>query len=332
MQRWTSLVKTAKHQIYISQCRSPFLNLSIEHYLLQNSNPVSTILILYVNEPCVVIGRNQNPWLEANLSSLKPNLKLVRRRSGGGTVYHDEGNVNYSVICPTADFTRDKHAEMVTKAIRIFNDRARVNERHDIVIDVGPLLPQSQMPPETDMHRTKYDATLPPLKVSGSAYKMVRGRCLHHGTCLVASSQLHRISTYLQSPAQAFIKAKGVDSVRSPISNVLGNRASRNYQGLESEAVKPFTVQFQALVVSAFAEMYRLDSQHIQQIMFKELRNTAIWEENDLLMGYLSPKTRTVQEIADGVEYLKVCLSGIMDGLSTDSVSLVKSMDIWTNA
>ncbi|KAL2128502.1 hypothetical protein VTI74DRAFT_9102 [Chaetomium olivicolor] len=220
-------------QIYRSTSTDPYLNLSIEHHLLTRSHPDSTILFLYFNRPCVVIGRNQNPWLEVNLHRLRQGLPppsqkdvspsadssteaaaaagqkktsqyvpvaLVRRRSGGGTVFHDLHNANWTVICPPAVFDRDRHAEMVVRALQALGVRGvRVNERHDIVMDVGS------------------DGTF---KVSGSAYKLTRTRSLHHGTCLLRSENLRRVGGLLRSPAEGFIKARGVESVRSPIRNV----------------------------------------------------------------------------------------------------------------
>ncbi|KAK3293577.1 uncharacterized protein B0H64DRAFT_216499 [Chaetomium fimeti] len=210
-------------QIYRSTSTDPYLNLSIEHHLLQRSHPDSTILFLYTNRPSVIIGRNQNPWLEVNLHALREGLPpqppsssrsetpdantntpiaLVRRRSGGGTVFHDAGNTNYSVICPPAVFDRDRHAEMVVRALRGLGvGRARVNERHDIVVDVS----------------SSGGGTF---KVSGSAYKLTRTRSLHHGTCLLTSENLGRVSRLLRSPAEGFVKARGVESVRSAIRNV----------------------------------------------------------------------------------------------------------------
>jgi lipoate-protein ligase A len=191
-------------QIYISRSRDPYLNLSIEQYLLQNAPENATVLFLYTNRPCIVIGRNQNPWVEVNLGLLRNGplaVELVRRRSGGGTVFHDEGNVNYGVICPTQSFNRDKHAEMVVRALhRLGVSTAAVNERHDIFLDGH--------------------GGSRPLKVSGSAYKLTRLRSLHHGTCLLSSPNLNRIGSFLKSPAKPFIKARGVDSVGSPITNV----------------------------------------------------------------------------------------------------------------
>ncbi|KAK8107355.1 lipoate-protein ligase A [Apiospora kogelbergensis] len=224
---------TNRVQIYVSRSHDPYLNLSFEHYLLQKSHPDSVVLLLYTNRPCVVIGRNQNPWLEVALSALhRPELlapsgtdhadagdvdalgvQLVRRRSGGGTVFHDLGNVNYSVLCPPAAFDRDRHALMVVRALRSLGvSTARVNERHDIVLD--------DVPPDND--------NTPPstFKVSGSAYKLTRLRSLHHGTCLLSTPNLDRVGRFLRSPAAPYLKARGVDSVRSPIRNVgVGNAA-----------------------------------------------------------------------------------------------------------
>ncbi|KAH6662734.1 hypothetical protein B0J14DRAFT_285293 [Halenospora varia] len=219
---YTTSNPAKKTQIYLSRSKDPYLNLSIEHYLLQKSPPESTILFLYTNRPSVILGRNQNPWTEVNLqllraSPLKPDL--VRRRSGGGTVFHDEGNVNYSVICPTSAFNRDKHAEMVVRALKKLNvEDVKVNERHDIVVE----------PPNGR-----------PLKVSGSAYKLTRLRSLHHGTCLLNSPNLYNISRMLKSPAKQYITAKGVESVSSPIANV-----------------NVSNVDFETAVVKEFGDMY----------------------------------------------------------------------------
>lgn len=222
-------------QSYISTSRDPFLNLSIEHYLLQKTEPESAVLFLYVNRPSIILGRNQNPWLEVNLALLgttrgRPETEppglgavdLVRRRSGGGTVFHDEGNVNWAVISPSAHFTRDKHAEMVVRALRSCGvGRARVNARHDIVLDQGQR--GADTDPE-DTHSTPYEATdfdvARPLKVSGSAYKLTRNRALHHGTCLLSSPNLNVIPHYLRSPAKPFMTARGVESVSSPVGNI----------------------------------------------------------------------------------------------------------------
>ena len=252
-------------QAHISRSRDPYLNLSIEHFLFESSPADSTVLFLYTNRPCVIIGRNQNPWLETNLnilnggrrladgaiapsaapsSALLDKVDLVRRRSGGGTVFHDHGNVNWSVTCPPDRFTRDKHAEMIVRALRRLGvERARVNERHDIVLDQGPQ--GGAITDKTDTHVTPFTSKepaaggQPPLKVAGSAYKLTRTRALHHGTCLLASPNLDVIHRYLDSPARPFIKARGVESVRSPVGNVGIENAV-----FEEEAQREFSLAY----------------------------------------------------------------------------------------
>jgi lipoate-protein ligase A len=203
------------------------------------------VLFLYTDRPSIVIGRNQNPWVEVNLGLLKNKLgkyekiDLVRRRSGGGTVFHDEGNVNYSVICPTSVFDRDTHAHMVVRALQSLGvTRAKVNERHDIVLDVRPKEEKGEDIDEQALP----EAARRPLKISGSAYKLTRLRSLHHGTCLLNSPNIGSIGQYLRAPAKPYILARGVDSVPSPITNV--NLANDQF---ESAVVNEFTKLYGAV-------------------------------------------------------------------------------------
>ena len=309
---------SSKYQIYISHSNDPYLNLSIEHFLLQESTQHSTVLFLYVNRPCVVIGRNQNPWLEANLKLLAGPIRpsvwtdegsitsgpftlvdLVRRRSGGGTVFHDYGNVNYSVICPTADFTRDKHVEMVVRAIRRDNDRARVNERHDIVLDQGNRLPPEAIPDPNDTYETAFQPfspKLPPLKVSGSAYKLTRTRSLHHGTCLINSPNINGISAYLHSAARPFLKARGVDSVRTPVANV--------YASYQPNAIP----RFMKHVVEAFGKKYEL-SQFAPGILEEAQTSLELLQGEEWVCGAVGDHVAEIPMIEAGVKELKVWAS-----------------------
>jgi lipoate---protein ligase len=240
-----------------SRTTDPFLNLAIEDHLLRTSHVDTHILFTYVNRPCVVIGRNQNPWLEVNLAALKSGVSigaeedaayreevlLVRRRSGGGTVFHDEGNLNYSFIVPNdKHFTRNRHAEMVVQAIHrtsskltlrgeqilspALKEGIRINDRHDIVMparaEPGPVVAKGGQT----------------VKVSGSAYKLTRRRALHHGTLLFSSPNLKSIGSYLRSPARGFIDAKGVESVRSPIGNLRFSHTPSIREALRTEIEK----------------------------------------------------------------------------------------------
>ena len=319
--RFIHAVKSpVKHHIYVSRSHDVAVNLSIEHYLFQKSHPNSTVLFLYVNNPCIVIGRNQNPWLEVNnarirqsTASLSPStrldkdpaslrdvIKVIRRRSGGGTVFHDLGNVNFSVISPPANFQRDKHAEMVVRAIRKTNPCARVNERHDIVLDPGPLLERRDLPDPEDTHRTAYaygDGLDAPRKVSGSAFKLVRQRALHHGTCLLASPNISSISEYLRSPARPYMKARGVDSVRSPIANITDYKQQEG--GLTVST-------FQRQIIDAFLQMYNLDVNKAS--IFPEMSAflTELGDDNSCASGVVDDTLLEIPEIAKGVQEIQV--------------------------
>ena len=304
---------TSKYQIYSSQSDDPYLNLSIEHFLLRKTPAHSTVLFFYVNRPCVVIGRNQNPWLEADLkllahrpastklrasmSATEGHIDLVRRRSGGGTVFHDGGNVNYSVICPTEDFTRDKHVEIVAEALRRVAPHARVNERHDIVLDQGGRDLSDPEPDSSNMHETAYQihGEEPALKVSGSAYKLTRTRSLHHGTCLLNSPNLKNISRYLRSPARPFMKARGVDSVRSPVGNV--------YQDIQDDV----SLRFQRDVVEVFGARYGLGQECLEGFrMAKE--HGDMHQGQDWICGSLGNATGEVSEVQAGMRELQVSI------------------------
>ena len=293
------------HQLYISHANDPFLNLSIEHFLLTHTPPTSTTLFLYANRPSVIIGRNQNPWLESNLRALRspsaslsgpanPPIDLVRRRSGGGAVFHDGGNINYSVLCPPAAFARDLHAAMLARALRRSNPRARVNERHDVVLDQGGLLPEPRRPPADDARTSAYEPGVP-LKVSGSAYKITRTRALHHGTCLVASPNVGRISGLLRSPARPYVKARGVDSVRSPVGNA--------YTEAQSDAVAKFTKD----VLDEFCTMHGLDMS-LPQKLVSQKQASSLETFDRSVYGWLGGELAEVPEVCAGMEELKVRL------------------------
>lgn len=165
---------TRKPLVVVSHLHDPYINLAVEDFLFtrmplpthsQNYNR----LMFYTNSPCVVIGKNQNPWKEANLPLLNSlRIPLVRRRSGGGTVVHDMGNVNFSYMTTKEQFDRFTFAKAVADAV---NKRTKapmkleVNERGDIVTEA--------------IGGTHY-------KVSGSAYKLAKGRSYHHGTMLLS--------------------------------------------------------------------------------------------------------------------------------------------------
>ncbi|KAG8920521.1 Biotin/lipoate A/B protein ligase, partial [Tulasnella sp. 418] len=158
--------------------------------IFRNTPAEIPLLVIYRNTPSIIIGRNQNPWKEVNQAALRSTgVPFVRRRSGGGTVYHDLGNINYSIMIPRTMFERRPNAELVARAIQTLNIPAEVNERNDIVVEG--------------------------FKIS---YKIVNKRAYHHGTMLV-DAQLHQLGDLLRNTKNTLV-TKGVESVRSPVRNL----------------------------------------------------------------------------------------------------------------
>jgi lipoate-protein ligase A len=295
--RHVSLSTFAKSQpayLFRSTTSDPFLNLSIEHHLFTTSPPGSKLLFLYTNSPSVIIGRNQNPWAETNLPDLfARNAHLVRRRSGGGTVWHDEGNVNWSITTDMSLFTRDKHAEMVVRALRTLGvDRARVNERHDIVLDLGN---EKREVDNSDTHSTHFggDTT----KVSGSAYKLARNRALHHGTALLDSSFLSSISHVLKSPWKQGMNMRGTESVRSKVGN-LGLTNHNFEQAVELEFRQMYQISPDQAPIVEVGEEY-LDIDQVNS-GYQELKSDEwIWEQ--------TPSFESKVELPEYVSRRPVC-------------------------
>ncbi|KAM5431984.1 putative lipoate--protein ligase [Microsporum canis] len=306
----------SKLQVYQSLSNDPFVNLSLENFLYEHSPPDSKILFLYINRPCVVIGRNQNPWLETNLHLLKSSNRIVdsgrssndaalfvRRRSGGGSVFHDEGNLNFCVICPKPTFHRDKHAELVVKALKNVGALGtKVNERHDIVLGLDPQQePSSRVvkagPADQDAESPPLENPVRAVKISGSAYKLSRFRALHHGTCLIDSPNLSQIGLFLRSPARPYIKARGVESVRSPVGNV---------SSALDESVRPFLMrQIIGEIMEEFALLYNLDRNALRKAQRAHANDPELSSGDDWVAGILTDEdAKNEPEVCKSIQEL----------------------------
>ncbi|CUM71778.1 Lipoate-protein ligase LplJ [Blautia hydrogenotrophica] len=174
---------------------NPFLNLALEEYLLKQKDLKEKILILWRNEPAVVIGKNQNAYGEINLPFVEKNqIHVVRRMSGGGAVYHDLGNLNFTILEPE-DHRQNQmrvFSAPIIRCLRKYGIRAEFSGRNDILVEGE--------------------------KVSGSAQYFWKNRVLCHGTLLYATD-LKKLSNSLKVDKRK-IRAKGIASVRSRIENI----------------------------------------------------------------------------------------------------------------
>lgn len=207
------------HSVYVSVSTDPYFNLTIEDWLFRKADPSRPLLFLYRNTPCVVLGRNQNPWKEINLAALRQtSIPFIRRRSGGGTVYHDLGNTNYSIHVPRTWFDRNVTSQIVLRAVLGMGvPDAVVNDRNDVCVG-------------TD-------------KVSGSAYKIVSSRAYHHGTMLI-STQLKTLGNLLRSGKQDSMSTKGVASVPSPVCNLQLFNPSLSHQAFVDSMIREFQHEY----------------------------------------------------------------------------------------
>ncbi|KAI0689233.1 Lipoyltransferase and lipoate-protein ligase [Cytidiella melzeri] len=205
------------NSIYVSNSVNPLFNLSLEDWLFRHKSHKEPLLLLYRDKPCVVIGRNQNPWKEVNSSaSRRTGIPFIRRRSGGGTVYHDLGNTNFSIHLSRTSFDRRTTAQVVLRAVRSLGIDANVNDRNDICVGKD--------------------------KVSGSAYKIVNNRAYHHGTMLI-STQLETLGDLLRTN-KATMETKGVASVRSPVCNLQQYNPTVTHEDFVEAAVKAFREEY----------------------------------------------------------------------------------------
>ena len=178
---------------YESGSFDPFLNLATEQHLLETVEGGCCLLYLWQNQNTVVIGRNQNPWAECRTSLLEEEGGfLARRLSGGGAVFHDLGNLNFTFLVPTEDYDLGRQQRVLLEACRSFGIPAELSGRNDLTADGR--------------------------KFSGNAFYHNGPRSYHHGTIMLDVDR-EKLSRYL-TPAKAKLESKGVPSVRSRVVNL----------------------------------------------------------------------------------------------------------------
>jgi lipoate-protein ligase A len=174
----------------------PRLNLALEEHVLRNRFPGEECLLFYINEPSIIIGRNQNTIEEIDPDAVEARgIHVVRRISGGGAVYHDLGNLNFSFIAPYAKqrFNRyEAFTRPVVMVLRELGVPAELGGRNDLVADGR--------------------------KISGNAQFVTGDRMFSHGTVLV-DTDLDVMPTVL-TPKPGKIESKGHKSVRSRVANI----------------------------------------------------------------------------------------------------------------
>lgn len=182
-----------KLKIIRAEGLKPYRNQAIEKYLLDTCQEGEMILYLWANDKTVFIGKNQNAYTECRIPALNQiGGYIARRFTGGGAVYHDKGNLNFTFVTHSEDYNIANQFAVILDAVRALGFDAELNGRNDLTIEGK--------------------------KFSGNAFYRSETVCLHHGTILINSNK-NEIARYLQV-GRLKLNAKGVKSVESRVCNL----------------------------------------------------------------------------------------------------------------
>ena len=274
--------------IYNAQGTDPHENLATEKVLMDAMQPGEAMLYLWQNLNTVVIGKNQNAWLECRTSLLEvEGGKLARRLSGGGAVYHDLGNLNFTFLMCKEDYDLDKQVTVIQRACALAGIQAVKSGRNDLLADGR--------------------------KFSGNAFYQDKIHAYHHGTLMVDVDK-DKLGRYL-SPPKAKLQAKGVASVRSRVVNL-------------TELAPDLTIQtMRRNMAQAFQDVYGLTCEEFvpddaMEAKIQQLK--ALYSSWDYLYGAPLSFTFSCEEKFDW-GYIGLQLdakSGIVEGvgINTDAM------------
>ena len=188
-------------KVYVIQSDSSdvYRNLAYENALLEyitaltEKGQQAIALFLWQNDKTVVIGKHQNPFKECNLDYMKSKgIKLARRTTGGGAVYHDKGNLNFTFVASYPLYDKHKNMQVILQALDSLGIKAELSGRNDILLNGR--------------------------KFSGNAFKNGKSASLHHGTILINLAE--ETANNCLTPDDYKLAKKGVDSVKSRIINL----------------------------------------------------------------------------------------------------------------
>lgn len=237
-----------KIQLIIGNQYNPHLNLAVESSLLDEGDPEVVIMFLWKNQQTVVYGYNQNPFTECNVELLlAEGGNIARRRTGGGAVYHDLGNLNFSFVANKKHYDVAKQMNVIKTALRYFGLDAKVSGRNDILFEGR--------------------------KFSGNAFGFYKDRRLHHGTILIKTDG-EKLAKYLKvNPAK--LQKHGVKSVASRIINL------SEVADITSDSIIPYLSQAFEEVYESKAEIIDFNS----LLTAKVLKTRDLFSSDDYLFG-----------------------------------------------
>lgn len=182
-----------KLSLYISESLNPYENLGVEEFFLHTVENNELIFYLWQNDKTVVIGHNQDPQAEVNLEELrKIGGFSTRRLSGGGAVYHDKGNLNFTFVTRDCNYNKDRQTKVIMNAVGSLGFDVIKSQRNDLLIDGR--------------------------KFSGHSYYHYKDRWFHNGTILVNTD--FDIMLKVLTPSKEKLEHNGVISIRARVVNL----------------------------------------------------------------------------------------------------------------
>jgi lipoate-protein ligase A len=268
---------------------NPYRNLALEEYLLWHVAENECIFYIWQNRHTVVIGINQNAWKECHAKELEDSGGfLVRRMSGGGAVFHDLGNLNFTFLVREENYDVARQLDVIVKAIGKLGVKAERSGRNDILADGK--------------------------KFSGNAFLDTQGHCYHHGTLLV-DVDMSNLSRYL-NVSHAKLQSKGVESVRSRVVNLKELAPDITLENLKKALVEAFGEVYGGVPQPLPPEL--IDKEEIERYYQK----FSSWEWK---FGRKLPFTTELSErFAWGDITLQFCVEG---GMIREAVAYSDSMD-----
>ncbi len=254
-------------RILISDSTNPWFNLAVEDTIFRSMPSDQRVLFLWRNADTVVIGRAQNPWRECKTDRMEQdNVKLARRQTGGGAVFHDLGNTNFTFMAAKPEYDKEVSTNIVLAALAKLGINGVANGRNDLVIE--------------DESGIK--------KFSGSAYRETVDRGFHHGTLLL-SADLTRLADYL-NPDQKKLQAKGITSVKSRVINLNTVKPDIDHQQVCEAIMQAYQEYYDESVTVEF-----ISPQHFHDLPnFTE--KFAMQESWDWNFGQTPPFTHRMDE------------------------------------
>ena len=227
----------------------PYYNMAFDEYCLESLPIDEPVFYLWQNRPAVIVGFNQEVNTEVNLEYLKQKgIALVRRVTGGGAVYHDLGNLNYTIVGKSEDLERDypEYASLMMKALQALGVPATLSGRNDILVNGK--------------------------KVSGFAKRVSRNRLMVHGTLMYQVDV--DVLTNVLNPSATKLQSKGIASVRSRVANLCDYLP-------EIQDIQTFSNRLEEILSCHYADKeFKLSEENLADIQKLADEKFATWEWN----------------------------------------------------